>query len=210
MKKKGFFITFEGADGSGKTTQIAKTAEWLASLGYEVICTREPGGTSLAERIRELVLAVDLKVAHKAETLLYLAARADHMEQLIKPSLAAGKMVLCDRFSDSTFVYQGTGRGIPVSTLKAMDAFATGSVVPDVTLLLDGDTQELLTRRTNRGISDKFELEGLAFQQKIREAFLVLAKAEPNRITVINALQEEVLVTQAILTRLQKLLDAQE
>ncbi|HIU64641.1 MAG TPA: dTMP kinase [Candidatus Avacidaminococcus intestinavium] len=202
--KKGVFITFEGADGSGKTTQIAKTAEWFKSLGYEVVCTREPGGTPAAEKIRNLVLDANLKIAHQTETLLYLAARADHMAQLIKPSLEAGKIVLCDRFSDSTFVYQGCGRGVPLASLKMLDSFATGALVPALTVLLDGDPEALLARRIKRAVSDKFELEGIAFQQKIRAAFLALAEQEPERIFVVDALQEEAAVTAAILARLSK------
>ena len=137
--KQGLFITFEGADGTGKTTQIAKVASWLREQGYEVICTREPGGTKAAERIRELVLDAELTISHKTETLLYLAARADHIAQLIRPALQAGKIVLCDRFSDSTFVYQGSGRGVELQTLKMLDDFATSSLHPDLTIVLDGE-----------------------------------------------------------------------
>jgi dTMP kinase len=204
--KQGLFITFEGADGTGKTTQIAKVASWLREQGYEVICTREPGGTKAAERIRELVLDAELTISHKTETLLYLAARADHIAQLIRPALQAGKIVLCDRFSDSTFVYQGSGRGVELQTLKMLDDFATSSLHPDLTILLDGEPEELAIRRNARGVVDRFELEGLAFQKKIREAFLALAASEPTRIHVIDALQSEENVLDEILTDLQRLL----
>lgn len=203
---KGLFISFEGADGTGKTTQIERIASWLEKQGYEVVCTREPGGTKAAEKIRALVLDAELAMGHKTETLLYLAARADHIKQLIEPALQAGKMVLCDRFSDSTFVYQGRGRGMDLQTLKMLDAFATGNLHPDLTILLDGDPEEMAVRRRERGISDRFELEGLAFQKKIREAFLELAANEPERIHVINALQPVTVVADEIMGKLQSLL----
>lgn len=204
--EKGLFISFEGADGTGKTTQIERIASWLEKQGYEVVCTREPGGTKAAEKIRALVLDAELAMGHKTETLLYLAARADHIKQLIEPALQAGKMVLCDRFSDSTFVYQGRGRGMDLKTLKMLDDFATGNLHPDLTILLDGDPEEMAVRRRDRGISDRFELEGLAFQQKIREAFLELAANEPERIHVINALQPMTAVADEIMDKLQSLL----
>ncbi len=204
--EKGLFISFEGADGTGKTTQIERIASWLEKQGYEVVCTREPGGTKAAEKIRALVLDAELAMGHKTETLLYLAARADHIKQLIEPALQAGKMVLCDRFSDSTFVYQGRGRGMDLKTLKMLDDFATGNLHPDLTILLDGDPEEMAVRRRDRGISDRFELEGLAFQQKIREAFLELAANEPERIHVINALQPMKAVADEIMDKLQSLL----
>ena len=204
--EKGLFISFEGADGTGKTTQIERIASWLEKQGYEVVCTREPGGTKAAEKIRALVLDAELAMGHKTETLLYLAARADHIKQLIEPALQAGKMVLCDRFSDSTFVYQGRGRGMDLKTLKMLDDFATGNLHPDLTILLDGDPEEMAVRRRDRGISDRFELEGLAFQQKIREAFLELAANEPERIHVINALQPMTAVADEIMGKLQSLL----
>lgn len=204
--KQGLFITFEGADGTGKTTQIAKVASWLREQGYEVVCTREPGGTKAAERIRELVLDAELAISNKTETLLYLAARADHIAQLIRPALEAGKIVLCDRFSDSTFVYQGSGRGVELETLKMLDDFATSNLHPDLTILLDGEPEELAIRRNARGVVDRFELEGLAFQKKIREAFLALAAGEPTRIHIIDAIQSEEKVLNEILADLQRLL----
>lgn len=204
--EKGLFISFEGADGTGKTTQIERIASWLEKQGYEVVCTREPGGTKAAEKIRALVLDAELAMGHKTETLLYLAARADHIKQLIEPALQAGKMVLCDRFSDSTFVYQGRGRGMDLQTLKMLDDFATGNLHPDLTILLDGDPEEMVVRRRERGISDRFELEGLAFQKKIREAFLELAANEPERIHVVNALQPVTVVADEIMGKLQFLL----
>jgi dTMP kinase len=188
---KGLFITFEGPDGSGKTTQIKKIEAYLASQGKEVVCTREPGGTLTSEAIRDVVLNPKFSIEAETETLLYLAARADHVEKIIAPALRAGKVVLCDRFSDSTMVYQGITRGMDLKTLKIMNDFATGSLAPDLTFLLDGEPKKLLARRDERGTKDRLELEGLLFQEKVRNGFLELAKEDPERIIVIDCLQSE-------------------
>ena len=204
--KKSLFITFEGPDGSGKTTQIARVAKWLEKLNYNIVCTREPGGTKSAEKIRQIVLDPCLPIKAEAETLLYLAARAEHVEKVIAPALLAGKIVLCDRFSDSTFVYQGITRGMDLKVLRLMDAFATKGLKPDVTFILDGLPELLVARRQKRGIQDRFELEGLDFQQKVRAGFMQLAQEEQERIKVINALQELDDVTMDIITQVKKLL----
>ncbi len=204
--KKSLFITFEGPDGSGKTTQIERVAKWLEKLNYNIVCTREPGGTKSAEKIRQIVLDPCLPIKAEAETLLYLAARAEHVEKVIAPALLAGKIVLCDRFSDSTFVYQGITRGMDLKVLRLMDAFATKGLKPDVTFILDGLPELLVARRQKRGIEDRFELEGLDFQQKVRAGFRQLAKEEQERIKVINALQELDDVTMDIITQVKKLL----
>lgn len=204
--KKGLFITFEGPDGGGKTTQIHKVAEWFKNKGYEVVLTREPGGTKAAEATRNIVLDPKLPIKAECETLLYLAARADHVEKIIAPAITQGKVVLCDRFSDSTFVYQGLTRGVDMDVLKAMNSFATKGLTPDKTILLDGDSKQLAVRRHTRGVEDRFELEGLAFQEKVRHGFLTLAKMEPHRILVINALQEPDVVAADIYRNLEVLL----
>ena len=204
--RKSLFITFEGPDGSGKTTQIERLAKWFEKLNYTIICTREPGGTNTAEKIRQIVLDPCLPIKAEAETLLYLAARSEHVEKVISPALMAGKIVLCDRFSDSTFVYQGITRGMDLKILRLMDAFATKGLKPDVTFLLDGLPERLVTRRKTRGIQDRFELEGLDFQQKVRAGFMQLAQEEKERIKVINALQELDDVTRDIITQVKKLL----
>ena len=204
--KKSLFITFEGPDGSGKTTQIERVAKWLEKLNYNIVCTREPGGTKSAEKIRQIVLDPCLPIKAEAETLLYLAARAEHVEKVIAPALLAGKIVLCDRFSDSTFVYQGITRGMDLKVLRIMDAFATKGLKPDVTFILDGLPELLVARRQKRGIQDRFELEGLDFQQKVRAGFMQLAQEEQERIKVINALQELDDVTMDIITQVKKLL----
>ena len=187
---KGKFITFEGADGGGKSTQVQLAAEWLRQRGYDVVTTREPGGTILAEKVRELVLDPALPLNTVSQTLLYLAARSEHVEKLIKPALATGKIVLCDRFSDSTLVYQGLSVGKELSELTELQrlcSFATGGLAPDLTLILDGRPEALAKRRELRGVTDRYEQQGLDFQHRLREGFLTLAKAEPQRMQIINA-----------------------
>ncbi len=200
--KKGFFITMEGVDGSGKTTQLQLTARYLLDRGYEVVTTREPGGTKLAERIRNVVLDADTAVNPRTEVLLYLAARAEHVEKVIKPALAAGKIVLCDRFADSTMVYQGFVRGIETDKVKALCQFAADDVQPELTILLDAAPEALLQRRADRGVQDRFEQEGLDFQKKVRTGFLLLANANPERIKKVSALQN----TDAVQAEIRKIL----
>ena len=164
---RGFFITFEGADGGGKTTQLRLAAEALRAQGYEVVESREPGGTPLAEKVRALVLDPQLPLTSTSQTLLYLAARSEHVDKVLRPALETGKIVLCDRFSDSTLV--------------------TAGIKPDLTLVLDGDPELLATRRELRGVTDRYEEKGLEYQKILRQGFLTLAKAEPARMKVINA-----------------------
>ena len=192
----------EGVDGSGKTTQLQLTARYLLDCGYEVVTTREPGGTKLAERIRNIVLDADAAVNPRTEVLLYLAARAEHVEKVIRPALEAGKVVLCDRFADSTMVYQGFVRGIETDKVKALCEFAADSLQPELTILLDAAPEALLQRRVDRGVQDRFEQEGLDFQKKVRAGFLSLADKEPHRIKKVNALQN----TEAVQADIQKLL----
>ena len=199
---KGCFITMEGVDGSGKTTQLQLTARYLLDCGYEVVTTREPGGTKLAERIRNIVLDADAAVNPRTEVLLYLAARAEHVEKVIRPALEAGKVVLCDRFADSTMVYQGFVRGIETDKVKALCEFAADNLQPKLTILLDAAPEALLQRRADRGVKDRFEQEGLDFQKKVREGFLLLANDNPDRIKKVNALQN----TDAVQADIQKLL----
>ena len=198
MKQKGLFITLEGPDGGGKTTQAQQLAHWFRLYGRETVITREPGGTATAESIRELVLDPALDLSPETETLLQLAARADHVDQVIRPALEAGKVVICDRFTDSTMVYQGILRDMDLDQLRKLNDFATRGLRPDVTLLLDGDPRELVKRRENRGTVDKFELQGLAYQDRIRAGYLRLAQEEPERILVVDALREPEVVTEII------------
>lgn len=208
---KGLFISFEGPDGTGKTTQLKRVAEALREQGYEVLESREPGGTVLAEKVRSIVLDPDLPINNITEVLLYLAARSEHVEKVLAPAVAAGKIVLCDRFSDSTLVYQGLTRGLKVeelTQLRQLNEFASNGLAPDMTLLLDGRPEVLLSRRDARGVSDRYENKGLDFQHSIRNGFLALAEAEPERIKVVNAEggQDEVqaLVMQEITALLEK------
>ena len=187
---KGKFITFEGADGGGKSTQVQLAAAWLREQGYEVVTTREPGGTVLAEKVRELVLDPHLPLNSTSQSLLYLAARSEHVEKVIRPALETGKIVLCDRFSDSTLVYQGLSLGKELAELTVMQqlcSFATAGLEPDLTIVLDGRPEVLAKRRELRGVTDRYEQQGLDFQHKLRDGFLTLAKAEPERIKVLNA-----------------------
>ena len=210
---KGKFITFEGADGGGKSTQVQLAAEWLRKQGYDVITTREPGGTVLAEKVRELVLDPALPLNTTSQTLLYLAARSEHVEKVIRPALDAGKVVLCDRFSDSTLVYQGLSVGKALDelgVLRELCSFATAGLEPDLTLVLDGRPEELAKRRELRGVTDRYEQQGLDFQHRLRDGFLTLAKAEPARIKVLNAEGSMEEVAEAVQKALDNLLQEAE
>ena len=156
----------------------------------------------MAERIRSLVLDADTAINARTEVMLYLAARAEHVEQVIKPALAAGKVVLCDRFADSTMVYQGFVRGVEIAKVQALCDFAADGLQPELTILLDAAPEALLQRRLDRGVQDRFEQEGLDFQKKVREGLLSLADKEPHRIKKVNALQN----TDAVQADIQKLL----
>lgn len=185
----GLFITFEGPDGAGKSTQIRKFTSYLEEKNISFILTREPGGTLLGDRIRKTVLDPDSgAVDERAETLLYLASRAQHVTELIRPALAEGKVVVCDRFSDSTLAYQGIARGLGLEEMKELDSFATGGLVPDLTILLDAEPGALEERRSKRRVLDRMELEKSDFQQKVRNGFLLLAQRYPERIHKVNAL----------------------
>lgn len=187
---QGLFITFEGPDGGGKTTQIHKAAAALQAQGYEVVVSREPGGTGLAEQVRNIVLSAELPLTNTTQTLLFLAARSEHVDKLLRPAVASGKIVLCDRFSDSTMVYQGLANGLKVeelTNLRQLNAIATEGFSPDLTLVLDGRPEVLVERRDARGVKDRFELKGLEFQHILRNGFLALAEAEPKRFRVVDA-----------------------
>ena len=208
---KGLFISFEGPDGTGKTTQIKRVAEALRTQGYEVIESREPGGTVMAEKVRSIVLDPNFPINNITEVLLFSAARSEHVEKVIAPALEAGKIVLCDRFSDSTLVYQGLTRGLKLDELgelRQLINFSSNGLLPDMTVLLDGRPEVLAIRRDARGVSDRYENKGLEFQHSLRNGFLALAKAEPERIKVINAegTQDEVqeLVLEAVTDLLKK------
>jgi len=191
---RAFFITIEGPEGAGKSTQAAMLAEELQRRGYPVKMTREPGGTPLAEELRSVIKSYHghgEKVHDETELLLIEAARAQHVRELIQPALEAGTSVICDRFYDSTSAYQGGGRGLPQTLVDELNAFAVGKCVPDLTFLLDLDPERGFERIAHRqetaGEYDRFEAEKLAFHRTLRESFLRLAAREPRRIKVIDA-----------------------
>ncbi len=204
----GRFITFEGGEGAGKSTQVRLLAERLAVGGRSVVVTREPGGTPFAEKVRDIVLAPETAPkAPLAEALLFSAARADHIDQLIKPALARGDWVISDRFSDSTRAYQGAAGGLPAAIIAEIERIALGSLAPDLTIVLDLDPAIGLARANQRRValtpgafvtSDTFEGRRLAFHQRLRQGFLDIARAEPGRVAVMDAFQNPLLVADGI------------
>ncbi|HKR78060.1 MAG TPA: dTMP kinase [Nitrospira sp.] len=193
MKKRGhrigLFVTFEGPEGSGKSTQLHHLDAALRKAGYSVTATREPGGTKVAEAIRKTLLSsAGEKITPQTEALLVLAARNQHVAHLIQPALDRGTIVLCDRFADSTFAYQGFGRGLPLSWLRTVNRAATGGLAPHLTLLLDLPPSIGLTRRGRaRGILNRLDRESMKFHLRVRQGFLTLASRAPQRIKVIDA-----------------------
>lgn len=187
----GRFITFEGIDGAGKSTHVAWLAARIADRGHQVITTREPGGTKLGESLRALLLAEPM--ARDTETLLMFAARCEHLAQVIRPALAAGTWVLCDRFTDATHAYQGGGHGVPTARINALEQWVHGDCQPDLTLLFDVPTtvsrQRLESARTEGRVLDKFESEADAFFTRVRAAYLARAEADPQRFRVIDSTQ---------------------
>ncbi|HEY3266989.1 MAG TPA: dTMP kinase [Armatimonadota bacterium] len=178
------FVTFEGPDGSGKTTQASRLAERLRELGRAVVLTREPGGGGpVAESVRNLLLH-GAEMAPETELLLFFAARAEHVASLIRPALAAGKIVICDRYTDSSLAYQGAGLGVDPALIRALHAIATGDLWPDVTILIDLPPEDGLARQADR---NRMEERGLEFATRVRNGFLRLAEAEPNRYRVVDA-----------------------
>jgi dTMP kinase len=187
---RGLFLTLEGPEGSGKSTQIPFLAATLKSAGYDVSPTREPGGTKVAESIRALLLSgtANEPILAETEALLVLAARSQHVAHVIRPALARGSIVLCDRFAHSTFAYQGFGRGVSLSWLQTANRAATGNLMPDLTLLLDIPTASGLARRRQaRGTPNRLDRESVRFHERVRRGFLTLASRTPRRIKVINA-----------------------
>jgi len=186
-----FFITFEGIEGCGKTTQIRLLAERLRQGGLEVVVTREPGGCPIADAIRSILLdPCNSALVPRAELLLYAAARAQHVAEIIRPALTRGGLVLCDRFTDATVAYQGFGRGLDAACIDSLNAMATDGIVPDLTILLDMPAEEGLRRARRRNTltpeEDRFERESLAFHHRVRAAYLQLAR-EQKRFVVIDA-----------------------
>ena len=200
----GLFITFEGPECAGKTTQIKLLSEALSLRGRDVLCTREPGGTPLAEAMRGLLLNKgDEPVTVESELLLFSAGRAQHVAHLIRPHLKKGGIVICDRFIDSTTAYQGYARGIPLDFIQSLNAFAIGETVPDITFLLDlplTETRRRLALRNGIGGEDRMEAENNAFHQKVRDGFLQIAVENPQRFRVVDACQSIEVIADYILT----------
>lgn len=189
----GYFITFEGVEGCGKTTQIRLLAEHLVSLGYKVVLTREPGGCPIADKIRSILLDADNKaMVPLAELLLYAAARAQHVSEIVAPAIQSGCIVLCDRFTDATIAYQSAGRGIDISTIRTLNQLACQSIKPDTTILIDCDAATGVKRARSRidastgPREERFELEEIEFHQRVRDGYLVLSCQEPDRFMLID------------------------
>ncbi len=211
---RGLFITFEGGEGAGKSTQIDGLAEHLRSAGYNVVVTREPGGSPGAEAVRHVLLSGAAEpLGQDIEAVLFSAARSDHVDQVIRPALLRGSIVLCDRFMDSSRVYQGVTGNLDPDFMRQLEKVAVDGVVPDRTFILDIDVEEGLHRADKRrgsGTADRFEKEGMAVQQARREAFLALAKAEPERCVVIDAAEDAESVANEIAFHVTELIEAKK
>ena len=186
----GRFITIEGVEGSGKTTNLPFIRAWLEASGVELVISREPGGTPLAERIRDLVIdRTQMLMSHDTELLLMFAARAQHLHEVIKPALAAGRWVLCDRFTDATYAYQGGGRGIEEARISALESWIQGALRPDLTLYLDVPVAIGLERAAAHAQPDRFEQEQIDFFERVRCRYLDIVTRESQRCRIINAAQ---------------------
>lgn len=202
------FVTFEGIEGAGKSTQIVLAAQWLQRAGIDPVVTREPGGTPIAEAIRDLVLTPhDGPVPALAELLLMFAARAAHLDQLIEPALARGSWVLCDRFTDATYAYQGTGRGVAMHAIGTLERLVQASRQPDLTLLLDLPVEGGLRRAAARGGPvDRFESEKRDFFERVRQGYLERAAADPGRIRIIDAALRPEQVHESVVVEMKTLM----
>ena len=203
-QKVGRFITFEGTEGAGKTTQISRIKTFLESQNLEVVTTREPGGTPLSEKIRGLLLQDDM--SQMTELLLMFAARAEHIAKVILPAINAGKWVLCDRFTESSYAYQGYARGLPLSQIEALEKLVQGDLRPDCTFWFDIPVQEGMKRVDSRGGRDRFEVENIAFFEKVASGFAALATARPKQFYRVDALKSVDDVTTDILVHLKHLI----
>ena len=199
------FITLEGGEGAGKSTNLAMVQRWLQQAGHDVVVTREPGGTELGELIREVLLhSGDLSISPASELLLMFAARAEHLAKLIRPALAAGKTVLCDRFTDATYAYQGGGRGISADRIATIENWVQGDLRPDLTLLFDVSVETGRQRAVSRSEPDRFERENNEFLERVRQTYLARSVHEPKRIRVVDARQSPEGVSQQIAAILQE------
>jgi dTMP kinase len=205
-KGRGKFITLEGGEGVGKTTNQAFISDFLQSQHIPVVVTREPGGTRLAEKIRQLLLDIDSEpVSNQTELLLIFAARAQHIKQVIEPALASGRWVVCDRFTDATYAYQGGGRNMDINAIAWLENWVQGPLRPDLTLLFDSPVETGMARAGKRGVFDRFEVEKLHFFERVRAAYLEQAEQHPERIRLIKADQPLQDVQNALLEVLKKI-----
>ena len=204
---RGKFITFEGGEGVGKTTNVAFVESYLQARNIPLVVTREPGGTPLAEKLRTLLLNKKSEaISEEAELLLMFAARAQHIKHVIEPALARGDWVICDRFTDATYAYQGGGRNMKISTIEGLETLVQSNLRPDLTLLLDAPVKIGMERVGKRGAFDRFESETALFFEDVRRAYLLQAEINPQRIKLIKANQPLADVQQAIITVLSPLL----
>lgn len=182
---KGLFITFEGADGCGKTTQLNLLREYLINKNFDVLVTREPGAKGLGEKLRDILLNYDGEVSNRCESFLFLADRAQHIDTIVKPALAKGQIILCDRHTDSTVAYQGYGRGIDIEQINRLNEIATDGLKPDLTFVFDIDIETSMSRVGTE--KDRMESAGNDFFNRVRNGYLEIAKNEPQRVKVIDA-----------------------
>lgn len=196
---KASFITLEGGEGAGKSTQMRRIQAWLEARGHDVVCTREPGGTPLSELIRDVVLhGPHPEMSPMTELLLIFAARAQHLDELIRPALSDGRTVLCDRFTDASFAYQGAGRNLHESAIESLAELVQAGLEPDLTFLLDLPVEVGLRRAAGRGSEDRFESESRVFLESVRSAYLDRAARFPGRFVVVDAARDEMSVWRAI------------
>ncbi|MEE1312765.1 MAG: dTMP kinase [Lachnospiraceae bacterium] len=201
----GLFITMEGPDGAGKSTQIEKLKDYLSNKGYDIILCREPGGTVISEAIRSVILNPEFtEMGHMTELLLYASARAQLIEEVIRPALKENKIVICDRFVDSSAVYQGIARGMGPKLVYEVNQYAIGDTVPDVTILLDIKGKEGIQRKKKQAKLDRMELEAVTFHEKVSEGYGMLAKEHPERIQMIDGTQ----TIEAIHNQIKEIVDA--
>lgn len=205
---RGYFITLEGPDGSGKSTQIRLLKEYFIEKGYEVVETREPGGTRISEKIRDIILDTEnTEMSPVTEALLYAAARAQHVHEVIYPSIQNGKIVICDRYVDSSIVYQGMARGLGKETVGAINNIAIQGVMPDLTLVFDIDPETALNRKVSGNDADRLELEDIEFHRRVYNGYREIAKDSQRRIMIINASGSVEEIHKCIIKAVQELIN---
>ncbi len=201
---KGLFITFEGADGCGKSTQLNLLSDYLKNKGYDVIITREPGAKGLGEKIRDILLNYDGDVSDRCESFLFLADRAQHIDMVVKPAIEQGKIVLCDRHTDSSVAYQGYGRGLSIDRINMLNDLAVNGRKPDITFVFDVDVETSMSRVGSE--KDRMESAGMEFFNKVRKGYLEIAKQEPKRVKVLDAKKSIEEIHQNVVKLIEELL----